>query len=137
MNQLPQVAAGTLSKRQAARNAGFADSTSISRIETPTLKAQFSKLLRQHIPAHKIAQRIAEGLDAQETKFFQFEGRVSDSRDVINYAERRQYAKLAAEFGQYVEPENKADVNVAVGFTLVNGITNPKRDGTTVPCIER
>jgi hypothetical protein len=115
MQQLPDVVAGKITKRQAARNAGFADTSAIVRIESQNLRAQFSKLMRQYVPAHKIAQRIAEGLDAEETKFFQFEGRVSDQRNVVNLSERRQYAKLAAEMTDYVE---SGTAQSAVGISV-------------------
>lgn len=114
------------SKAEAKRIAQYSPNYSPSQIETPQLKAQFARLVRQFAPAHKIAQVIADGLDAKETKFFQHEGKVVETHDVINYAERRQYAKLAGEFGQYVEAEKGAEVNVAVGFTLINGVTRPK-----------
>lgn len=43
----------------------------------------------------KVAQRIKEGLDAMETKFFQKDGIVTDSRDVIAWGERRGYIETA------------------------------------------
>ncbi|MGA9471970.1 MAG: hypothetical protein WBV36_05875, partial [Terriglobales bacterium] len=81
----------------------------------------------QAVPAHLLTKRIAEGVSAHETKFFQKDGVVTDQRDVVAWGERREYVKLAAEYGQYVEPEAKSgDVSVAVGFTLINGITKPR-----------
>ncbi|MGC2493685.1 hypothetical protein [Candidatus Binatus sp.] len=117
------------SKTEAKRIAKYAESSNIARIETPSLKAAFSRMIRQYVPAHVLGKTIAEGVQACETKFFQHEGKVTDSRDVIAWGPRATFAKLAAEYGQYVEPEVKGgDVNVAVGFTLINGITKPKRD---------
>jgi|SRR5580692_8664918 hypothetical protein len=127
LDQLPDVVSGKLTKRQAARKAGFADSTSISRIETPSLKAAFSRLMRQHVPAHVLVKRVAEGLAAEETKFFQHEGVVTDSKQVIAWSERRQYAQIAAEWGGYVEKDKGSETNVAVGFSLYNNVTLPKR----------
>jgi hypothetical protein len=72
---------------------------------------------------------ISDGLEATETKFFQHEGRVTDSKELINWSERRAYAELAAEYGGYAELKGKGtDVSVAVGFTLINGITRPKQE---------
>ena len=116
-------------KKEAKAIAGYSATTSTCQIENQSVKAAFARLVRQFTPAHVLAKSIAEGVQACETKFFQHEGKVTDSRDVIAWGPRATFAKLAAEYGHYVEPEAKGgDVNVAVGFTLINGITRPKRD---------
>jgi hypothetical protein len=118
-----------LSRTEAKRAAQYAECVRPNQVETPQVKAAFARLVRQYTPAHVLAKTIAEGVQAHETKFFQHEGVVTDTRDVIAWGPRATFAKLAAEYGQYVEPDAKAgDVNVAVGFTLINGITRPKRD---------
>ena len=92
-------------KKQAALDAGYSAST--ARVPGPAIEGcaavrqEFRRLIRSKITGEKIAQRLAEGLDAVDTKFFQFEGEVTDSRDVVAWSERREYAKLAAEFGGY------------------------------------
>lgn len=96
-----------LSKKDAALAAGYSESVALkakSHIETPEVRAAFAQLMRKKIPAERIAQRISEGLDAMETKFFQKDGVVTDRRDVIAWSERRQYASLAAELGGYHAP---------------------------------
>jgi hypothetical protein len=107
-----------LGKMEAKRIAGYAETTMPSTIENSSVKAAFSRLVRQYVPAHHLAKRIAEGLDAMETKFFQHEGRVTDSKDLINWTARHNYAKLAAEFGQYVEPEAKSQNQVPIEVTI-------------------
>jgi len=62
-------------------------------LDTVAMRAALAKMIA---PPEKIAQRVNEGLDAMETKFFQFQGEVQEARDVINWTERRQYAELAA-----------------------------------------
>jgi hypothetical protein len=42
------------------------------------VRAEFQKILRRWIDPEKLGRRIAEGLDAMETRFFQSEGVVSD-----------------------------------------------------------
>jgi hypothetical protein len=74
------------------------------------------------VPAHKLAQRIAEGVDAKETVFFQREGRVIETRDVIAWGERRRYVQLAAQYGQYVQP-GKPDVSVTTSLILISGVS--------------
>lgn len=112
-----------MTKEQAKRFAQYADSTSTASIENSSVKAAFARIVRRAIPAHKLAQRIAEGLDA--TKVLVIEKCIEETPD---YRERREYAKLAAEWAGYVEPEKGAtETNVGVGFTLINNITAPKK----------
>ncbi len=115
-------------KRAAKRYAQYAESTSPSRIENQSVRAAFARLIKQAVPAHVMVRRIAEGVSAHETKFFQKEGVVTDQRDVVAWGERREYLKLAAEYGQYVEPDT-AKVSIGEGgpsFILINGITKPR-----------
>lgn len=96
------------SKKVAGLQAGFSESmaeNAKARIETEDVLQAFQKLIRSKIPAQKIVDRINEGMDAQETKFFQKDGLVTDSRDVIAFGERRAYTALAAEYGGYFTPE--------------------------------
>ena len=58
--------------------------------------------MERRIPAYKIVERIAEGLDTTESKFFHKNGIVTDQRTVVNWSERRQFAQLAAEYGGYL-----------------------------------
>ncbi len=107
-----------LSRTEAKRLAGYSETTKPGQIETPQLKAQFGRLIRQHVPAHVLARRIAEGLEAKETKFFQSEGVVTDSRDVIAWGERRAYAEMAAKFGGYVDQHDSGAPLMEVNVTI-------------------
>jgi hypothetical protein len=118
---------GLQSKKEAALNANFPPSmadNAAAKIETREFRDAFARLIQAHIPMERIAQRIDEGLDATETKFFQFNGIITDFEDLINWTERREYAKLAAEYGQYHIPRQKHehdgeihnDVKVTVEF---------------------
>lgn len=118
------------SPRKAALDAGFSHSMADNarrkierRPEIQEALSAFAVKLRKKIPAAKVIQRIAEGLDAKETKFFQKDGKVIESRDVVAWSERRAYAELAAEFGAYHVPaadpsagaNNNIQVNVIFG----------------------
>jgi hypothetical protein len=96
-----------LTKKEAAILAGYAPSTALrtNMIESEDVKKRFAEIIRSKIPADKIAARVAEGLDAMETKFFASEGIVLDSREVVSWSERRAYAQLAAEYGGYFTPQ--------------------------------
>lgn len=63
----------------------------------PQVQARAAQRLAAFIDPHLpvIAKRIIEGLDAEETKFFQKDGLVTDSRNVTSWSERRQYAETA------------------------------------------
>jgi phage terminase small subunit len=96
------------SVRAAALDAGYSPNTAQHPSELLDTVAMREALGRLLAPVEKIAQRINEGLDAMETKFFQFEGTVSDSRDVIAWSERRMYADLAAEL-KGMKPSQKIE----------------------------
>jgi hypothetical protein len=114
------------SKLEAKRIAQYAESTSSYSIENTTIKAAFARLVRRAAPAHKLAQRIAEGIDATRENVIIAKGEVIDTQVLPDFRERREYVKLAAQYGQYVDEERGAEVNVAVGFTLINSIREPK-----------
>lgn len=118
------------SPRKAALDAKYSESMADNakqkierRPEIQAVLSAFATKLRKKIPAAKVIQRIAEGLDAKETKFFQKDGRVISKRDVVAWGERRAYAQLAAEFGAYHVPpspdgdpsNNNIQVNVIFG----------------------
>ena len=118
-----------LTKKQAAMDAGYSWATARTpaQIETPDIKEAFAKLIRRRIPAHKISQRIAEGLDATDTKFFADKGVVVDQREVIDWAQRRNYAQLAAEYGGYISGDTPTvENNIGIKVTVEHiGAGNP------------
>jgi hypothetical protein len=94
-------------KFQSALDAGYAESvakTAKEHIETPDVRTAFAALIQAVIPSEKIVARIAEGLDAMETKCYAFQGMVFDQVDMVAWTERREYAKMAAEYGEYFAP---------------------------------
>jgi phage terminase small subunit len=114
---IEEVAKGK-SRHQALIAAGYSPTNRPCRVENASIKAAFSRLMRQAVPAHKLAQVIAEGVEAIETKFFQEKGMVTDQRDVIAWSERREYARLAAEYGQYKEEEKQQTPALAVQIVV-------------------
>ena len=106
-----------MSKRQSALKAGYSESVAKSvnaHIETPDVKQAFREAIEKHAPYEKVARRVAEGLDAIETKFFQKDGFVMESKDVIAWSERRMYAELAAQMGDYWNPKLISQVGMFV-----------------------
>ena len=105
---------GGKSKRAAALEAGYSVSMANAagaKIEAGNVRDAFRALVRQEIPARHIVSRLKEGLDAMETKLFQKDGIVTDSRDLVEFSERRNYLELAAKMGgYYIEKQEIEDV---------------------------
>ena len=105
------------SQERAARDAGYSPSTARHAhriLEGANVGAEFQKILRQWVDPDKIGQRIAEGLDAMETKFFHHGGCVVDRRDVIAWAERRHYVVLAAQYSGYLADRHETDHEISL-----------------------
>lgn len=84
------------SVRSAALDAGYSPMTAqhpSELLDTVAMRAALAKMIA---PAEKIAQRVNEGLDAEITEFAKFEGRITDSVQLVDYEQRRKYAELAA-----------------------------------------
>jgi hypothetical protein len=95
-------------KYQAAREAGYSHGTSRLAgevIETADVRAVFRQLVSRAAPMTHLAKRLAEGLDATETRLATCEGKFTDERKVADYAQRRAYAQLVAEYAGYVEKD--------------------------------
>ena len=97
------IAAGK-TKKEAAVAAGYSAATAKNAaaiIERARVKKAFEGIIQQAVPIEKILERLAEGLDATETKVFMHEGGVIYSRPLVNFTERRHYVELAARYGGY------------------------------------
>jgi hypothetical protein len=104
------------SKLQAGKDAGFTDRVSrnaAENIENSALLEALQAALTEFAPIEKLAQRIGEGVDAVETKFFSHtigsklkgtEKVVIETRDCVAWTERREYVKLALECRVYGRP---------------------------------
>ena len=117
---------------KAMKEIGYADTTAGHRTgtltENPIYKEESGRIRAALIRkdekfADKVAVRLLEGLDAEETKFFAFEGEVTDERNVISWSERRQYAELITNlFGELrAKDEGKGGmvVNISQFFQLI------------------
>lgn len=94
----------------AMKGMGYAEKTARHKPQTLTANPIFKEevsLLRTELLLEdkkilkKVAHTMIAGLKAKEIKFFQNEGEVQETRQVISWSERRQYAELIAKvFGQ-------------------------------------
>lgn len=66
--------------------------------------------LRKPFKGEKIIERLAEGLDAMETKCFVHEGGVIYSCPLVNFTERRHYVELAVKYGGYYVDKKEIEV---------------------------
>jgi len=110
------------SMTQAARDAGYSETTALNakeKIESkPAVQNLFVQLMETAgITDEKLAQRLAEGLDAEETKFFQKDGIVMDSRDVIAYGERRAHLEIALKLKGHLT-DKAVNVNISIAEIL-------------------
>jgi phage terminase small subunit len=113
------------SMKQAALDAGYSENTANRACVDilPRVTEKFQDVIRRYVSAEKIAQRIAEGLDAEETKFATFEGNITDARNTVAWSERRAYAELASKLGGfYVEK-----IEHSGGIVLRNSVPRPER----------
>jgi phage terminase small subunit len=96
---------------QSKREAGYAESTRPRDIlNNADVRLAFQEEIRKAIPVERIKQRLSEGIDAMETKFFAHEGKVVQSRDVVSWEERRKYLELAVKFGGYYVEKQEVTV---------------------------
>ena len=91
------------SKRQAALSAGYslAMANHPEKIETADVQNVLMAFVRMAIPAERIAEVLNDGLGATKSVFLAKKGGEMEERHVPDFAERRQYAQLAAEYGAY------------------------------------
>jgi len=118
------------SVRAAALEAGYSANTAAhpeDLLDTVAMRKALNHLLA---PPEKIAARINEGLDAMETRFFQFQGEVTEARNVIAWGERRAYAELAARLkgltpGLPFDPNTDGPSNITVNYINVAALAEP------------
>jgi len=117
------------SMRKAALDAGYTQSMAdnASHRIMPGAQEEFKAELGRKIPHAVLVKRIAEGLDAKETKFAQMEGNFTDRRDLVAWGIRLRYAELAAKLlGFLVErvelgQSDEGPLNFNVNLQFVDG----------------
>jgi hypothetical protein len=81
---------------ESARLAGVSPQTGSDMLrESGTRRMVAAALAARGIARDSLASKLAEGLNATETKFFSFEGRVTDKRKVKDYFARYKFLELA------------------------------------------
>lgn len=118
--------------RQVMRDIGYADSTADKNqgalLENPEFKDQVgliraALLVKDKKIFQKVATVLSDGLEAQETKFFSHLGKIRETRNVVNFGERRQYAELVARiFGEFYQKEDETKKGNVINLNLFLGI---------------
>ena len=86
--------------KELAAETGYRGEDTVCRaLNSDKVKARIRELLEAS-PKLKVAaltRKLAEGLNATETKFFQHEGEVTDEREVVDFGTRHRYLETALE----------------------------------------
>lgn len=95
--------------KELAEAAGYNnESAAWAALRSDKVKARI-RLLLESSPKLKVAaltKKLADGLEATETKFFQHEGEVTDEREVVDFGTRHRYLETALELhGAREKPE--------------------------------
>lgn len=104
-----------------ADKTGYSDGEHVRRaLKLPHVQERIQHLMESH-PAtcpEGLHKKLVEGLDAQETKFFSFEGEVTDTRTVIDFNTRHKYLETAAEWAGISEKRVKISQDEAAPLSL-------------------
>jgi hypothetical protein len=114
--------------RRAALDAGYsaAMAKNAGQKIMPGAINEFKEALAKTVPQSKLIQRIAEGINAKKTIFAQFQGSFTDSRQLVDYSERRRYVELVCKlFGCFNESEISKEDEAPVEYNLTVRFTDP------------
>jgi hypothetical protein len=117
-------------KKLSALLAGYPESmanAAIAKIETPKVREEFQKLLNRVIPSEKLVIRLAEGLDATQTKFATMDGKITDFVEAVDFDQRRKYLELAASMSGRYERNEAKQPTVMIPIQIVTSIPRPQR----------
>jgi hypothetical protein len=92
------------SMRKAAVDAGYTQSMADKAGEKilPGAREEFQAVLARKVPNEVLVRRIAEGLNAKETKLSQIDGEFTDERHLVAWSERRRMVELASKLLGYM-----------------------------------
>lgn len=95
-----------LNQSKMARRRGVNKAAINKALKQPAVQTAIAEVFEQAgITDKKLAQRVNEGLDATETKFFQHNGRVKQTREVVDYDKRHKYVQTALEVKKHIKAD--------------------------------
>lgn len=105
------------SKKDAARIAGFSETSSTGAIEKSgnLRKALLMAMEAKGLTSEKLAEKMVKGVDATKRQFFTFNGKVQDEREVPDNETQHKFVKTALEVrGDLVQENAKMDLNIGI-----------------------
>ena len=107
-----------LTRKQQAKNLGIGKTCLHEVLAEPETKGLIKDLLAKAGATNElVAKRLAEGLSATETKVFSLDGEVIESDPVVDFGERRQYARLVAELSGQLDAEGSSSFELFAMLT--------------------
>ena len=105
-------------QHELARREGVSQSAIAQRLKREYVQATIAELMdKAGLTDDVLAQKIIEGINAKETKIFQFKGSVVETRDVIDYGIRHKYISTALEVKKHIKAkEDKKPLTVILRF---------------------
>lgn len=105
-----------------ARKQGRTRQAVSHQLKKPYVQERLADLLEQAgVTDNVLVEKIKEGLDAEETKFFAEKGVVNDSRETIDFVTRHKYIETAAKLkGHLSKDSNKDPLQVLQVFQSID-----------------
>ncbi|MEI6315385.1 MAG: hypothetical protein WCO89_10985 [Syntrophus sp. (in: bacteria)] len=115
------------SLKDAAISAGYSPKTAGAQatavMKHPEAQQAFARVMEEAgISDQILAQKIRDLLDAQETKYFQKDGIVTDQREVAALETQRKTAELAAKLKGHLKDRSEVDVNIGLMALVVAAV---------------
>lgn len=113
-----------------AAQTGHADGASVRHaLASPTVKARVAEMMEKHpkLKREVRLEKLAEGLDATETKFFQKDGEVVETRECVDYQTRHKYLDTAFKLAGDLSQETEAAP--ASRILIINAINESRKRG--------
>lgn len=103
-------------KSEAAEIAGYSRTTITNQIERPEIvkNALATAMYKVGVDERYLADKIKEGLNADQTKFFAYEGKIISERTVIDYDVREKYLKDSLEVLGFIRNNTIDNLNIGL-----------------------
>jgi phage terminase small subunit len=99
-------------------------------LQHPQAKQEFSLIMeRKGLTDEILAQKIKDLLDAQETKYFQKDGIVTDQRQVDALETQRKTVELATKLKGHLKDKSEVDINVGLMALVVAAVREKSGGG--------
>lgn len=118
-----------LNATAAALKAGYSEKTAgqIGYQNLKKLQSEIEKWLDEEgLSENALKQHLLAGLDSIETKFFQHEGKVTDTVEVIPWGIRKQYLELAMKMKKMLIQDNVINIGASTMAMVVEAIQGMK-----------